>query len=112
MSLPLVGRARESAVIAGLLDSLPSRRGSGCARRAGHREARGAPAREAEPRKSRALGDWSVALPAAEEAARLARETSQRLWEAAAHDFRDGKIVRWEGFGSKERALEALGLRE
>jgi ketosteroid isomerase-like protein len=27
-------------------------------------------------------------------------------------DFRDGKIVRWEGFGSKEKAVEALGLRE
>jgi DNA-binding CsgD family transcriptional regulator/tetratricopeptide (TPR) repeat protein len=30
------------------------------------------------------LGDWSVALPAAEEAARLARETGQPLWEAGA----------------------------
>ena len=30
------------------------------------------------------LGDWSVALPAAEEAERLARETSQPLWEAGA----------------------------
>jgi ketosteroid isomerase-like protein len=27
-------------------------------------------------------------------------------------DFRDGKIVRWEDFGSKERALEAAGLTE
>jgi ketosteroid isomerase-like protein len=27
-------------------------------------------------------------------------------------DFRDGKIVRWEDFGSKERALEAARLRE
>jgi len=27
-------------------------------------------------------------------------------------DFRDGKIVRWEDFGAKERALEAAGLRE
>jgi ketosteroid isomerase-like protein len=26
--------------------------------------------------------------------------------------FRDGKIVRWEDFGSKEKALEALGLRD
>jgi ketosteroid isomerase-like protein len=25
-------------------------------------------------------------------------------------EFRDGKIVRWEDFGSKERALEAAGL--
>ena len=25
-------------------------------------------------------------------------------------EFRDGKIVRWEDFGSKETALEALGL--
>jgi hypothetical protein len=24
-------------------------------------------------------------------------------------DFRDGKIVRWEDFGSKDRALEAIG---
>ena len=27
-------------------------------------------------------------------------------------DFRDGKIVRWEDFGSKEKALEAAGLGE
>jgi ketosteroid isomerase-like protein len=27
-------------------------------------------------------------------------------------DFRDGKIVRWEDFGSKDKALEAAGLRE
>jgi ketosteroid isomerase-like protein len=25
-------------------------------------------------------------------------------------DFRDGKIARWEDFGSKQKALEALGL--
>jgi limonene-1,2-epoxide hydrolase len=25
-------------------------------------------------------------------------------------EFRDGKIVRWEDFGSKEKAMEALGL--
>jgi ketosteroid isomerase-like protein len=27
-------------------------------------------------------------------------------------DFREGKIVRWEDFGTKEKALEALGLSE
>ena len=27
-------------------------------------------------------------------------------------DFRDGKIVRWEDFGSKEKALEAVGMTE
>jgi limonene-1,2-epoxide hydrolase len=27
-------------------------------------------------------------------------------------EFRDGKIVRWEDFGSKEKALKALGLAE
>jgi hypothetical protein len=27
-------------------------------------------------------------------------------------DFRDGKIVRWEDFGSKEKALEAAGMSE
>lgn len=27
-------------------------------------------------------------------------------------EFRDGKIVRWEDFGSKEKALEAAGLRK
>jgi ketosteroid isomerase-like protein len=27
-------------------------------------------------------------------------------------EFRDGKIVRWEDFGSKEKALEAVGLAE
>ncbi len=27
-------------------------------------------------------------------------------------EFRDGKIVRWEDFGSKEKALEAVGLEE
>lgn len=27
-------------------------------------------------------------------------------------EFRGGKIVRWEDFGSKEKALEALGLEE
>ena len=26
-------------------------------------------------------------------------------------EFRDGKIVRWEDFGSKDRALEALGMQ-
>ena len=31
---------------------------------------------------------------------------------AGIFDFRNGKIVRWEDFGSKERALEAAGLRE
>jgi limonene-1,2-epoxide hydrolase len=25
-------------------------------------------------------------------------------------EFRDGKIVRWEDFGSKEKGMEALGL--
>jgi limonene-1,2-epoxide hydrolase len=25
-------------------------------------------------------------------------------------EFRDGKIVRWEDFGSKDKALEAVGL--
>jgi ketosteroid isomerase-like protein len=28
------------------------------------------------------------------------------------YDVRNGKIVRWEDFGSKERALEAIGLSE
>ena len=27
-------------------------------------------------------------------------------------EFRDGKIVRWEDFGSKAKALEALGISE
>jgi limonene-1,2-epoxide hydrolase len=27
-------------------------------------------------------------------------------------EFRDGKVVRWEDFGSKDKALEALGLSE
>src|ERR1700736_1408003 len=27
-------------------------------------------------------------------------------------EFRDGKIVRWEDFGSKEKALKAVGLEE
>jgi ketosteroid isomerase-like protein len=27
-------------------------------------------------------------------------------------EFRDGKIVRWEDFGSKDKALEAAGLSE
>jgi hypothetical protein len=27
-------------------------------------------------------------------------------------DFRDGKIVRWEDFGSKEKALRAAGIEE
>ena len=27
-------------------------------------------------------------------------------------DVRNGKIVRWQDFGSKEKALEAVGLRE
>ena len=27
-------------------------------------------------------------------------------------EFRDGKIVRWEDFGSKEQALKAVGLEE
>ena len=27
-------------------------------------------------------------------------------------EFRDGKIVRWEDFGSKEKALEAAGLSQ
>jgi ketosteroid isomerase-like protein len=28
------------------------------------------------------------------------------------YDFRDGKVVRWEDFGSKEKALESVGLGE
>jgi limonene-1,2-epoxide hydrolase len=28
------------------------------------------------------------------------------------YEFRDGKLVRWEDFGSKEKALEAVGLSE
>ena len=28
------------------------------------------------------------------------------------YEFRDGKVVRWEDFGSKDKALEALGLSE
>jgi ketosteroid isomerase-like protein len=31
---------------------------------------------------------------------------------AGIFEFQDGKIVRWEDFGSKERALEAAGLSE
>jgi ketosteroid isomerase-like protein len=31
---------------------------------------------------------------------------------AGLFDFQDGKIVRWEDFGSKEKALEAAGLSE
>ena len=27
-------------------------------------------------------------------------------------EFRDGKIVRWEDFGSKDKAIEAVGLAE
>jgi limonene-1,2-epoxide hydrolase len=27
-------------------------------------------------------------------------------------EFRDGKIMRWEDFGSKDAALEAVGLRQ
>lgn len=27
-------------------------------------------------------------------------------------EYRDGKIVRWEDFGSKQKALEAVGLQE
>jgi hypothetical protein len=27
-------------------------------------------------------------------------------------DFRDGKIVRWEDFGSKDKALKAVGLED
>jgi limonene-1,2-epoxide hydrolase len=27
-------------------------------------------------------------------------------------EFRDGKVVRWEDFGSKDKALEAVGLSE
>jgi limonene-1,2-epoxide hydrolase len=27
-------------------------------------------------------------------------------------DFRDGKVVRWQDFGSKNKALEAMGLSE
>jgi limonene-1,2-epoxide hydrolase len=28
------------------------------------------------------------------------------------YEFRDGKVVRWEDFGSKYKALEAVGLSE
>ena len=28
------------------------------------------------------------------------------------YEFRDGKVVRWEDFGSKDKALEAVGLSE
>jgi ketosteroid isomerase-like protein len=31
---------------------------------------------------------------------------------AGLFDFRDGKIARWEDFGSREKALEAAGLSE
>ena len=27
-------------------------------------------------------------------------------------DFRDAKIAKWHDFGSKENAIEAMGLRE
>jgi limonene-1,2-epoxide hydrolase len=27
-------------------------------------------------------------------------------------EFREGRIVRWEDFGSKDKALQAAGLRE
>lgn len=29
---------------------------------------------------------------------------------ASVFDFRDGKVVRWEDFGDKDKALEAVGL--
>ena len=28
------------------------------------------------------------------------------------YEFRDGKVIRWEDFGSKDKALEAVGLSE
>ena len=28
------------------------------------------------------------------------------------YEFRDGKVVRWEDFGSKDKALQAVGLSE
>jgi limonene-1,2-epoxide hydrolase len=28
------------------------------------------------------------------------------------YEFRDGKVVRWEDFGSKDKALDAVGLSE
>jgi ketosteroid isomerase-like protein len=31
---------------------------------------------------------------------------------ASVFDFRDGKIVRWEGFGDENEALKAVGLEE
>jgi hypothetical protein len=27
-------------------------------------------------------------------------------------DFRDGRVARWQDFGSREKALEAVGVRE
>jgi hypothetical protein len=27
-------------------------------------------------------------------------------------DFRDGSVARWQDFGSREKALEAVGVRE
>lgn len=50
------------------------------------------------------LADWSVAIPAAEEAARLAAETGQPLWEAAAQST-TAMIAALRG---EQRAVEDL----
>ena len=39
-------------------------------------------------------------------------ESSGLIQTGGLFEFRDGRIVRWEDFGSKSKALEAAGLSE
>jgi ATP/maltotriose-dependent transcriptional regulator MalT len=56
------------------------------------------------------LGSWHVALSAAEEAARLTRETAQPRWEAAAK-LAEATVVGLRGEGHRARALVAQAER-
>jgi hypothetical protein len=40
----------------------------------------------------------------------MSRENVEPL--RSLYEFRDGKVVRWEDFGSKDKALEAAGLSD
>jgi DNA-binding CsgD family transcriptional regulator len=55
------------------------------------------------------LADWSLAIPAAEEAARLARETGQSLWEAGA---RATMATAYAVRGNQTRADELIAQAE
>ena len=66
---------------------------------------------QTEPKEIRALGEDKVLLVSVEHfVGRDGMEVNAPF--AGVVTFRDGRVIRWQAFWDKARALEAVGLRE